>query len=562
MRVYATTLWLDGDQGTGPILRTVGSWLLVAERRNASARSSAGTRRRTVGGAAAAIAKPGATQVETIDLTTPGARTLVSGARLDVVYTESGSPYLHSIRYSHRDAQERGRSWVTEIGIRAQAGAREVECSVYLYTDDVSTRVATPVVATRPTLIRDLLRRCRPTDRTNGLVQRNLTRDSATELAAFARSTDRDGPLVVVSPRPDGSHPVDVVRLQDLLAGLATLAVIPAGEDTRHLATIFGDGLTPYAGAVAVLFPVRPGPYAAPVPVRRLLSVELEELDAAGRSREDELFVLATERMNVLNARRHISPDVVHRERARRSIVRHARADASVDELQLWSGELERETTRLEDEVRKLRREAEADEYAMLTLNDEVDQLKEELHRTRATSAVHVAQLSAARDGRAVSMADLEPLRVAFRRALGGNPTPEDGLRLLRLMYGDRVVVLESALASARDATGFRSGAKVFDLLLALAGPYWEALSAGRPDAEARKAFPPKRFAAKESETLSASGRAKRTFMYKGAPVFMEPHLKAGDTGGSADTTLRIHFQWDAEDRRVVIGHCGPHIPF
>lgn len=95
-----------------------------------------------------------------------------------------------------------------------------------------------------------------------------------------------------------------------------------------------------------------------------------------------------------------------------------------------------------------------------------------------------------------------------------------------------------------------------------LAGAYWEVLSAGRPDSEARKAFPTKRFAAKEPETLSNSGQAKRTFPYEGAPVLMEPHLKVGDTGGSAETTLRIHFRCDAAAKRIVIGHRGPHIAF
>lgn len=562
MRVYASTLWLSADKGPRPVLATIASWLSGAERRNATAAATAGAlggmpqsnRARGARSPAAAIGVEG--------LTTPGPRTLSSGATLDVVYTESGSPYLHAVRYTHRDRTERGRSWVTEVGLRAEAGASEIECSVYLYTDEVSTRIAAPVVATRPMLVRELLRRCAPSARTPGLAVRVLTNANAAELAAHSRSADRSSPLVVVSCASDGRPAADLDRLQDLLAGLATVVRIPAEEDTRALATTFGEGLTPYAGAIAILFPVRSGPYAAPVPVRRLLPSQIDEIRAAGNDVESEIFSLVTERMNVPNARRHLSPDQVNRERARRSIARHAKAGASAEELRLWNGELEAEIARLEDEIRKRDREAQTDDWTIETLNDELAKLKEELHIANSAASAHLAQLSAARGARGREERDLDALQGAFVRATAGSPAPEDSLLLLEAIFADRVVVLDDAYESARESAGFRDGARVLELLCTLAGAYWEALSAGKPDSEARKAFPTKRFAAKESETLSKSGRTRRTFTYKGAPVLMEPHLKVGDTGGSADSTLRIHFHWDAADKRIVIGHCGPHIPF
>lgn len=562
MRVYASTLWLASDKGPRPILATIASWMAGAERRNATPTIAAQSVPRAPSLRGARVASPGGAAITVEDLVTPGPRTLSSGATLDVVYTDSGGPYLHAVRYTHRDRTERGRSWVTEVGLRAELGAAEIECSVYLYTDDASVHVAAPVVATRPMLVRELLRRCAPSAQTAGLTIRVLTQENAAELATYSRSAARVAPLVVVSCAQDGRPAADLHRLQDLLAGLATVVRIPPEEDTRALATTLGDGLTPYAGAIAILFPVRSGPYAAPVPVRRLLPAHIEEIRSSGKDVESEVFALVTERMNVPNARRHLSPDLVHRERARRNVARIAKAGASAEEMRLWNNELESEIARLEVELQKRDREAQTDDWTIAALNDELANLKEDLFDSRSTAAAHRAQLSAARGTRGGGDRDVEALRGAFTRALAHTPTPEDGLRLLETLYADRVVVLDDAYDSARTSAQFRDGARVLELLCILAGAYWEVLSAGRPDSEARKAFPTKRFAAKESETLSNSGRMKRTFTYKGAPVLMEAHLKVGDTGGSAETTLRIHFHWDPAAKRVVIGHCGPHIPF
>ncbi len=39
----------------------------------------------------------------------------------------------------------------------------------------------------------------------------------------------------------------------------------------------------------------------------------------------------------------------------------------------------------------------------------------------------------------------------------------------------------------------------------------------------------------------------------------MTNHLKIGVKPSDAET-LRIHFDWDAEKKMIVIGHCGKHL--
>ena len=80
-------------------------------------------------------------------------------------------------------------------------------------------------------------------------------------------------------------------------------------------------------------------------------------------------------------------------------------------------------------------------------------------------------------------------------------------------------------------------------------------------DVEARKVFG-SRYAAHESVTTRNNKIAKniRTFLYEGTSIFMEQHIKIGVKASEAET-LRIYFAWCSVSRRIIIGHCGAHLP-
>lgn len=553
MRIYATTLWLNANQGLTPVFSVIQRWVTGAERRNARVRSESVPRgkQRT------------ALPSDDIDVTAAGSRQLPSGAFLEVAHISGdGEASMHAIRYSHRDGVERGRNWITEIGTRVLPGGAEIELSVYLYTDDLSAGVGAPVIATRPMLVRDLLQRCEPTTRTAGLVQLALTVQNANDIAELAHRPGRAHPLVILSARSDGTYAVDPAMLQDQLGGLATLVVIPPAEDTWAIQSRLGQGLTPYGGAVAILFPARLGPYATPVPVRRLLPTDLETEDKSGRAAAAKVFVAVTERTNLVNAKRHISPETVREARTRRLLARRMRDDATGEELRAIIAELEQEAILMQETIASKDREIAQTELEFYSIGDDRDEARRELHDANSQLEALRAQLSAARDGRGELREGMENSRAALDRLVAGAPTLEDCLHLLEFLYSDRVCILPSAYSAARASAGFREGAKLWALLQTLVGPYWEALAAGKSDDEARKVFPTARFAARDKANLSKNGTRRRTFTYKGRSVVMEPHLKVGNTGGSADTTHRVHFEWDAGDKLIVIGHSGEHIPF
>jgi hypothetical protein len=139
-------------------------------------------------------------------------------------------------------------------------------------------------------------------------------------------------------------------------------------------------------------------------------------------------------------------------------------------------------------------------------------------------------------------------------------PTPFECIEVIQSLYGDRCIVLESARDSAREMGRFIYGRQLLDLLKRLVTDYRQTLMEGG-DNEARKIFGKNEYAAKESETVMANKamRRQRTFEYEGEQVEMFRHIKIG-VDDDVTRTIRVHFHWDAEREKIVIGHCGEHL--
>ena len=140
--------------------------------------------------------------------------------------------------------------------------------------------------------------------------------------------------------------------------------------------------------------------------------------------------------------------------------------------------------------------------------------------------------------------------------------TPKESLMVVSNLFSDRLVVLDSAFKSADDSDEFKEKKQAFQLLWKLSNDYWVALADGKGDVEARQVFGKNEYASNEGETAGSNKRAKsaRTFEYKGKSIEMMKHVKHG-VKDSASETIRIHFEWDADDKKIVIGYCGPHLP-
>lgn len=120
------------------------------------------------------------------------------------------------------------------------------------------------------------------------------------------------------------------------------------------------------------------------------------------------------------------------------------------------------------------------------------------------------------------------------------------------------IVLLDSAKRSARKCV-FRRPEEVATLLAKFID--YRRLMMQYGDVEARKVFG-SRYAAHESVTTRHNkiARNARTFRYEKTSIFMEQHIKIGVKDSEAET-LRIYFAWCSVSRRIIIGHCGAHLP-
>jgi hypothetical protein len=401
-------------------------------------------------------------------------------------------------------------------------------------------------------LVENLLAQCHPTTEIPGLRVTSLTIESARGFDYLVTDERRPHPLIVVSPTQAGRYLVDVDRVRSLVAGLADVVRIPPDTDTFALADILGKEHVAWLGAVNVLFPPRIRSSERFVPRVRLMPEQIEDAEADGRSAELEILSICAHRMNLANARRHIRPEDVREVALRREMGRRRveaeRAGSTAELLPLYE-EADRENQQKINVLEEWNRQLEA----------EVDSLEDE-KRALATQAeglkTALAEKRAASGGERGTIED----RAALLAVLDGRPSVEESLRVLAFLFPDRLAILDSAWKSAQDAEAFANREKALELMKLLATSYWEAMAQGRGDIEARKVFG-NAYAARESETVEKNKRARtlRTFLYEGRVIEMWKHLKIGVKPSVAET-LRVHFEWDDARKKIVIGHCGPHL--
>lgn len=208
--------------------------------------------------------------------------------------------------------------------------------------------------------------------------------------------------------------------------------------------------------------------------------------------------------------------------------------------------ELMWQARRIEQEARQMRERA---EVQLLEKDNQIKELRFQLE-----------QLKPAQPAQEKTHTDPQMLE-RLLESIADVLKPEQVLDLLEGQFPHRIIVLESAYASARAAEKFRHRRRLANLLLKLVTEYWMALQHGGGDAEARKVLG-EYYAAQESEKVSSTPRLRRTrtFHYEGRSLYMSQHLKIGVKDGVAET-IRVHFAWDEPSRRIVIGHCGEHLP-
>jgi hypothetical protein len=268
-----------------------------------------------------------------------------------------------------------------------------------------------------------------------------------------------------------------------------------------------------------------------------------------------EIFTKITHRSNIPQSWKHISREVVEesvlRNRLYRALdkARNVEKPLDIQDYQELLEEADREISTKEIAIQALQQDLE-DRTA------EVYRLASQFEGGRRSVPARSTEI----------VDEVSPTTRLMRDAMvalqADNLSLEQALTLTGCLYPERIVVLDSAISSAREADGghFMHAKKAYELLTRLACDYWDLMADGGTTQQAKSVFTAANYSATEN-WLSPEGKRLRTFIYKGQPIRMDMHLRYG-VKDSKVTTLRIHYEWVPEDRKLVIGHCGKHLDF
>jgi len=147
------------------------------------------------------------------------------------------------------------------------------------------------------------------------------------------------------------------------------------------------------------------------------------------------------------------------------------------------------------------------------------------------------------------------------------NPTTlTEVLQRAKTEYHDKIIILDSAIKSARQST-FRPPTRVWEIILALVEKYDHILQRSNQkqsvnlqellrDTTAAGVLD---ISNKESKpTMDAFGE-QRMFRYKSRTIELQTHIKIG-TQHDQSKTLRLYICYDKKTKKLIIGHCGQHL--
>ena len=481
---------------------------------------------------------------------------------LRVLATAEEEPRLYSWVLKFPDDRVRGRQWIVEVGLKSQGGAFDLSCIVK--TDEYSTLVASSVTASQPRLVRYVVNNVEETGNASfatfvvGVDVKRVGQDTDSYRALLAEieRRDREGPIVLVSPTKDGDYLLDTAELQQKLIGLAQVVQVSLGFNSWEMVDVLGKNRSAWGGAINVIYMPNSTGH---VPGRYFLPDAIAAWGDTQHDRISHVLAWVTNNTNIPRLRKHIRPEGVMQLALRRRMQNARAKSAQMDAAQLRS-ELEEAAKQASEQANYF--DELADENGQLEANlsafkDDLEDARDELGKKDFTIQSLKDQLNRAGGDRPPGLEGEEIVDLVSREE---PPSPLECITLIEKLYGDRCTVLPSAKKSAERMDRFIYGRQLLELLKRLATDYRSKLMEGG-DNQARTVFGKSEYAAKESETVMGSKamRRERTFEYEGEQVEMFRHLKIG-VDDDATRTIRVHFHWDSDREKIVIGYCGEHL--
>jgi hypothetical protein len=363
-------------------------------------------------------------------------------------------------------------------------------------------------------------------------------------------------PVVLVSPDLWSDRPVvDARHLQNRLLGTALVATLTDKWAAFALTDAVGKELSCFNGAVRLYWPG----FSSQDHTRRhplYFADSIRAHQKEGRLLEDHLFRFLS---SIASFRLRDGP-----------LTRSARAEIAVENRRLLD-ELKAKAesgTATPEEDQELLEMALEDNERLTEENEELternqdlqaklDEMETELDAHRAnledlwTYQGDQSPLGSA-DERVPSESDAEPTSVA------------DALKRVAAQYKDVLSIWESASQSAA-ASGFARPEQALRALIAvgdLGREYFASREKGRSMGRWEDFFEQRgfKYAPTEAQNTQTMYGTYRNFRHEDQMRRMLKHLTLG--GGDKINCLQIYFDADDEQKRILIGYCGEHLPY
>ncbi len=485
----------------------------------------------------------------------------------------SGGLFL--LRFVHRDGRDGSILWHTAVRLQKLETGTRVEHGV---SRSFPRNTEGFPIAASPGIFTHLLKQNGVNVSPRDLWSADALQLRDDEVEQFVRyillDPSRELPFVVVTAEHATQRPiVDPQTLAKKLVGMARVAVLPnLRSEAKFRHTLREQGYSRefavFDGGIRIY---EPGLNVTQSPFQHYLWIPRRIQQIAGHKRLDHVAGLAASRIVgrklpsgffglIESFDRHERQEFAKQLLERSEIRTEVLSEEAVSELQRRIAQLARSLRETQDDYSELFSTYDEVDKKLVIIEEELSQKKLELE----VKSAHIADISKRMDLLKQSNRTNAPeeLLSAMRAVVDNDTTPEEALLVISTLYSTRVEVLPSAWKSCKESREFIYCTELLDLLQKLVTDYWEALAKGKGDGEAKAVFG-NSFAATESERVQTNKRAVslRTFEYNGEWRPMMKHLKIG-TKDSATETIRVHFDWNAQEKRILIGYCGPHLDF
>lgn len=486
-----------------------------------------------------------------------------SPAWLRIRMTAEEEPQLYSWVLKVSDNSVRGRQWITELGLKIQDGNLFFSC--VLRTDEQSTMVDDSVSPSQPRVVRYVVDNINKAQAAHfhGTVPGGAIRnvgdnlDSYRGLLADIENELRNYPIILISPDREGEFRINISHLQQIVVGLAQIVKVNPDYDSYDMENILGRNWSAWDGAVNLIHTITPAGF---IRGRIFRTDEIINWGDTQNARISKLLAWVTNNTNIPRMRKRVRPEGVAQLALRRRIQLSRARTSQMDDVQLrqelesvWhlAEEQALQVEEYEAQISQLESEFEAKDIAYQEAQDVI--------RSRDYTIESLkGNLSKVNDGKTVDSSAGLLLDLLVQP---GEPLPLECLNIIEELHEGSCIVLETAKDSARESQNFKQGKKLLKNLNILVTDYREKLIQFG-DGDARTEFGRNEYAATESERVTSNPdmRRKRIFEYKGEQVEMFRHLKIG-VDDDFTKTIRVHFYWDAQNKKIIIGHCGRHLP-